>query len=200
MLPKTRAAIRRIVKDLKILGWCFDWGVHLLMSAYLTVALIFGWGKLVVNVILLLLTVAFLTVRSVERHKEVKWYDKWEEDKKQRRHKHLFQILSLLTKLFSLGVTVYGMVVSNQSSSSAMVVLTTLLIVLWFISAFLEIITLFVERESGLLLDGIYEDLDWVFRAARKVDEGKEAVEGFFHRFRPHRGKEEKNEEKKKEK
>ena len=182
MLKHTRAALRKIMKDFRILGWCLDWGVHLLMGAYLVVALILGWGNFIANIVLLTLTVGLLIVQGVERRKNVKWYDKWEEEKKQKHHRHLFQIFILLTKLFSLGVTLYGMAVSEKATSSLLTVLTTLLIILWFVSALVEVITLFAERDGELLMDGIYEDFDWFFQAAKKADEAKENAKGLFGR------------------
>lgn len=180
MLKHTRAALQKIMKDFRILGWCLDWGVHLLMGAYLLAAIILGWGNLIANAVLLALTAWLLIVQGVERRKNVKWYDKWEEKKKQKHHRHLFQIFILLTKLFSLGVTLYGMAVSEKATSSLLTVLTTLLIILWFISALVEVITLFLEREEELLMDGIREDFDWFFQAAKKADEAKENVKGLF--------------------
>ncbi len=156
MLDNTKKALAKIKRDLDIIKWFMEYGMHVLIAAYLTVAIVLQFGDFMVNVILLGLTGLFFIVSIVCGRKDLSQKDKT----LTKRTKHMLNVSLIVVKAYMLGSILYGMFIATSTVSPISIILTTLLIVCWVISVVVELVRLLFEREKDLLIESVKEDFN----------------------------------------
>lgn len=175
MLDYTRKAVSKIKKDFDIIKWIMEYGLNILMLIYLTVAIVFSFGNLIVNCTLLIITGLFLIFNIFYGKKELSKKQKKIAKKKRRALNHVLTICKIMVKAFSLGVALYGMYISSKSSPIT-IILTTLMLLMWCISVIIEIIKLIIDHEKEYLFDSIKQDFKWYYDAKQYIEEKTETV------------------------
>ena len=162
MFDYTRAAINKVINDFKKLGLGINFCAQGLTIAYLIYALCTNTGVLVANIILLSLSVAYLIffiyILKAEVKKEVK-----------RKVKEFYQWCKRGVKLFSIGVTAYGIVITNSNFDLISLLLLLFTIIGWILEFLFYLVCKFLEVEKQLLLDGIKADMDTYTKPFRSV-------------------------------
>lgn len=157
MLDYTLSAIDKIVKDLKRISYCFTLLMQLLYISYLIYAIAAPSGILAVNIVLCLLSVAYLIFYLITQGSE----------KKRVKHayyqtKRAFKWFKLAIKAFTLGIALYGIyaTVNEANITPLSVILTALMVVAWTLQVILEAVLFFIIKEKDLLLTAINADIE----------------------------------------
>lgn len=152
MLLYTRAALTKIVADLKRITFIYNIISPVITLAYLIYAAISGIGLIYINIALAALTaaqlIAYLTIRKNK--------------KALRQSKHIINRMKIATKAFSLGVAVYGIYIANEKTTVITIVFAAVNILTWLIQLALELISSYAEAQIELIIEGIKADFDSV--------------------------------------
>ncbi|MBQ7373455.1 MAG: hypothetical protein IJW64_02685 [Clostridia bacterium] len=99
MLDNTKQAWDRLKKDLNIIKYIFLYGFNSLLFLYYFVMVILQKGNVIANAILFGMTIASICV-SINLDKKGL---KKEEKRNLKRSKHLFSVVKIFTKAYTLG-------------------------------------------------------------------------------------------------
>lgn len=154
---------------------------NLIMVAYLIVAMIFGMGNLIVNGILIGITILIILVTIVLKDKK----SKKEVKKKKvikistvRKTIHFLNIIKIIVKTYTLGITLYGLYMAVAIVSPIAIISAIMSIILWIFSVVSEFITILLDS----LKDGFEKDKELFANlyekskeyAQEKISQGKE--------------------------
>ena len=189
MFDNTRYAFDKLKKDLRIISWIFTYGLNVVLIAYYIFALVADKGNLIANIILLCVTVLSIVLSII--YNKIKLTRRTKQGIK--KGKRFAKIVSLLTKAYILVCTLYAMYVATSDVNPIEIILATILILLWIISVFAEMASLFVEIEKNRILDGLKKDFEPVLKVkdaitdtVENVKDGievaKSKVVGFFNK------------------
>ena len=176
MLDYTRSVFAKTVEDLKSIAFYTALTLQILQVGYLIYALCVGLGILVANVILLLLTSAYLGFML---------YLHWGTvgKKLQSIMKTTYQWSKRAIKLFTLGISVYGLWITASETittkSLISIILLVFMLIAWVLEILFSLILMVVERRATLLLDAMKMDFEPVFKAKNFFDKirGREVEE-----------------------
>lgn len=168
----TRAAFRRLGRRIDALKWGMDYGVHIVMIAYLTLAMLMGWGRLLINATLMGLTIATLVYTIVYSRKDLSKKAKKQAKEDLKKFKRRLRVCSLFVKGVSFAVTLYGMASMSNNVLPINIVFTTLLLIVWIISAVTELTAWIIETEK--------EYFEKAFDYDRKFGEERDFVAGLI--------------------
>lgn len=192
MLKNTKDSIDKIKRDLTVIKWIIEYGLNILLVAYLAVAIILEWGNLYVNIALVAVAVGFMIANAIFGKNDLSKKEKKEAKQKLRSTKRVLRIVKIIIKAYSLGVSIYGMYVATSTVSPLSIILTTLLIVVWVISVIIEIIRIIFDYEKDRLFASMKKDFEWYFTAKqfvdntvdnvkKGVDDAKQTIKGFVN-------------------
>ena len=168
MLDYTKAVVQKIKSDFNALVALFQFATQVFYILYLVYALIKGTGHLWVNLVLLVLSLAFLGFSIAVKTGYLK-------SKKQtsRRVKTIFAWAKRVIKLYPIGLMVYTVYATTQSVDTMSVLLTALMIVGWVLGIVFELITYFLVSRFEMIMEGVKADF-----------EGVSKVTNFFKRLK----------------
>ena len=176
MLDYTKSVFAKTIEDLKSIAFYSALILQTLQLGYLIYALCVGLGILVANIILLLLTSAYLGFML---------YLHWGTvgKKLQSIMKTTYQWSKRAIKLFTLGISVYGLWITASETittkSLISIILLVFMLIAWVLEVLFSLILRVVERRASLLLDAMKMDFEPVFKAKNFIDKirGREVEE-----------------------
>lgn len=147
----TKAAFLKIWKDFKQIGFICNVATQALTITYLIYNLCVGSGLWFINALLL----AFATAYSIfffymlphEEKKEVK-----------KTVQRIYKWAKRLIKLFTIGVTVYGLFLAVDRLTPFSLILPVFTIVGWTLDILIEIICLVIESRLEYIFEGLAQD------------------------------------------
>ena len=165
MLDYTKMAIRQTVADLKRTDYIRNVATQIIYIVYLLYNLIAGAGYLALNIVLLIISAAyfvfFLLVTSFGKSPEGKALKK--------RGTAVYVWCKRLIKLFTLGLTVYGICTAVGHVSALSVILAALMIVGWCLQIIFEVLIRILTNRVNFILEGLEADLDQMLKPVRSV-------------------------------
>jgi hypothetical protein len=160
----TRAAINDTLSEIKAFVKVFGIVSSLIYIGYLAYALIVKTGNFYVNATLLAISTVYFIFSLFTSGKKGK------KMKMAKRITRRFAVWSkLLIKAYTLGVAVYGIVLSSGKSSTLSIILTVLMIVFWVIQLLAEIIVFYAERKVDVFVAAFSMDKEVVDKPMRAV-------------------------------
>lgn len=172
MLSNTKAAIGKMIDDIRAFSYYFSIAMQVIYFAYLLYAIGTDTGILWLNITLAGLSIAYFVFY-------VATYNKKESAIKQMKKsaRQLHRWCKLAGKTLTLCVMVYSIYATTEDVSPTSVILTALMVVAWVLQLLFSLVIGFLEKEKDLILEAIRKDMDPVTRPAR-------AVSGFFKKFK----------------
>ena len=166
MLDYTKAAIKKTVADFKLFLYAVGVVTQLISVGYLVYTLCTGVGVLVANVAMLAVSVAYLVFFLC-----VTEFGKSPDGKKQlkRAVKEIFSWCKRLIKLYTLGVTLYGLYVTTQNVSWLSVILSAFMVVGWVLEVVFHVVFRIVEFRVKFLIDGLEADVAQLLQPVKTV-------------------------------
>ena len=150
-LNQTKAAILKIWGDFKKVAFYCNVATQCLTVAYLVYALCAPSGLWYVNTVLLALAVSysafFLYMTKHETSKEFK-----------KIIKTTYKWAKRAIKLFTLGITVYGLFLAADYLTPLALILPTFTIVSWTLGILVELICAVIESRLDYVFEGLAED------------------------------------------
>ena len=167
MLDYTKAAIKKVVADLKHVNYIRVVATQCVYIAYLIYALVIARNVLllVLNGILLALALAyfafFLAMTSLGKAPDGKPV--------QKRVATVYRYSKLLAQLFNLGVMLYSVGSTAKNASVLSILFSALLIVAWVLQVIFEIILKYAVNKAHLLIEGLEADFEQATKPVRAV-------------------------------
>ncbi len=165
MLDYTKMAIKQTISDLKKTDYIRNVATQIIYIIYLIYTLIVHSGYLALNIVLLVLAtsyfVFFLTITSVGKTPEGK-------NVKSAGTK-VYVWCKRLIKLFTLGVTIYGICTAVEHVTALSVILAALMIVGWILQIVFEVLIKILTNRVNFILEGLEADLDNMLKPVRSV-------------------------------
>ncbi len=173
MFKHTRAAINDTLCEIKAFVKVFGIVSSLIYIGYLAYTLIVKMGNFYVNVTLLALSTAYFIFSLFTSGKKGK------KIKTAKRFTRRFAVWSkLLIKAYTLGVAVYGIVLSSGKPSTLSIILTVLMIVFWVIQLLAEIVVFYAERKVDVFVAAFSMDKEVVDKPVRAVSNFVKKITG----------------------
>lgn len=165
MLDYTKMAIKQTISDLKRTDYIRNVATQIIYIIYLVYTLIVGTGYLALNIILLVISISyfvfFLTMTSLGKTPEGKTVKK--------AGTRVYVWCKRLIKLFTLGLTVYGICTAAERVSALSVILAALMIVGWCLQIIFEVLIKILTNRVNFILEGLEADLDNMLKPVRSV-------------------------------
>lgn len=176
MLDYTRSVFIQTKEDLKKLGLLCSFALQSFQIFYLIYTLCIRSGILAANIALLVLSSAYFLVMV---------YVNWNETKKEIRKifKTIYRWGKRLIKLFTLGVSIYGLFITASEPTTVKTTVSIILLVFmllgWIFDLLLEILIRIVEKRGKLFLDALKMDIEPAYKAINLIQKlrGKEIKE-----------------------
>lgn len=151
MFDYTKAALNKILSDFRKIANGIKITTQLLSIAYLIYALCTGKRFWIANTVLLALSLGyFVFFFAVERQKCGKLL--------KRRVKEIYGWSKRSIKFLTIGITVYGLIVSKIEFDPLSFLLVVLMVIGWALELLFYIIIKFLEVEFALLMDAVKTD------------------------------------------
>ncbi len=167
MLEYTKAAGKRVWRNLKAIRFLFNVITQVFYIGYLLYAIKTDRGNFYVNLVLFLLSVAYFGFFSIAILYSVRRQLK-------RRVKLVFQWSKRLIKLVNLGIMVYALAYTTETSAVNLI-MTAFLCLCWISDLTVEILSILFRAWWRLVLDGL--ESDW-----QKMTKPLRSVKSFFRR------------------
>lgn len=168
MLDYTKAAIRQTLSDLKKTNYIRNVATQIIYIAYLIYVLIVQTGFLAANIVLLVLSAAylafFLIVTDAGKDPDGK---KFKDLKKN--GATVFVWSKRAIRLVTLGMTVYGICTTLERVTPFSIVLTAMMIVGWILQIVFEILIKILTNRVQFILEGLEADLDSLLKPVKTV-------------------------------
>lgn len=165
MLDYTKMAIKQTITDLKRTDYIRNVATQVIYIIYLIYTLIAGAGYLAANIVLLVLsvsyTVFFLTMTSCGKTPEGK--------NVKNAGTKIYVWAKRLIKLFTLGLTIYGICTAVEKVTPLSVILAALMIVGWILQIVFEVLIKILTNRVNFILEGLEADLDNMLKPVRSV-------------------------------
>ena len=162
MFDYTKSIFSKTVDDLKTIAFLFGLSLQIFQIGYLIYALCIGTGIVAANVILLIISSLYLLFML---------YVKWNDVKKATRKalKKVYRWSKRLIKLFTLGVSVYGLFITASApvtvKSLISIILLIFMLIAWILDVLFSLIILIIEKRKNLFFDAIKMDFEPVLKA-----------------------------------
>lgn len=151
MFDYTKAALNKILSDFRKIANGIKITTQLLSIAYLIYALCTGKRFWIANTVLLTLSLSyFVFFFAVERQKGRKQL--------KRRVKEIYGWSKRSIKFLTIGITVYGLIVSKIEFDPLSFLLVVLMVIGWALELLFYIIIKFLDAEFHLLMDAAKTD------------------------------------------
>lgn len=165
LLDYTKMAIKQTITDLKRTDYIRNVATQVIYIIYLIYTLIAGAGYLAANIVLLVLsvsyTVFFLTMTSCGKTPEGK--------NVKNAGTKIYVWAKRLIKLFTLGLTIYGICTAVEKVTPLSVILAALMIVGWILQIVFEVLIKILTNRVNFILEGLEADLDNMLKPVRSV-------------------------------
>ena len=165
MLDYTKMAIKQTIADLKRTDYVRNIITQLVYIFYLVYTLIVRTGYFAFNIALLALSVAylifFLVMTSCGKSPEGKQV--------KRVTTGIFVWCKRLIKLFTLGLTIYGICTAVEHVSAVSVILAALMIVGWLLQIVFEVLIKILTNRVTLITDALEADIDNIIKPFKTV-------------------------------
>lgn len=167
MFDYTRSVFTKTLNDLKKLAFLFAIGLQVLQIGYLVYALIIGSGVLAANIVLLAISTAYLVFIIYIHCNTIK-----KEMKKLL--KNIYRWSKRAIKLFTLGVSIYGLYITASDTitvkSLLSIVLLIFMLLAWVFDVLLSLVILLIEQRKNMFFDAMKMDFEPVFKAKNFFD------------------------------
>ena len=173
MFDYSRSVFVKTINDLKNIAFFSALSLQLFQLAYLIYALCIGSGIFVANVILLALTIAYLGFIL---------YIHWNTIAKKTKKilNNIYHWSKRLIKLFTLGVSVYGLYITASETVTAKsllsIILLVFMIIAWILELLFSILIIVLENRKDLFFNAMKMDIEPILKAKSFFDKitGKE--------------------------
>ena len=176
MFINTRAAIATIIKDLQKIGFGCFLIVQLLYIAFLSTSLFLGSGILIVNIILLIASIAYFVLRIVSYKIDFK-----NEKAIMKFGNASFRRIKIGTQIFTVFSMLYGFFIASEQQNSWSLVVMLATFLLCFVQILIECAIQFIENRKELLIDALKHDFEGFIKTAdffKKVRGDKDSIWG----------------------
>ena len=166
MLDSTRLMIQRTINEIKFFSCLATVAAQLVTIAYMIYACFTGSPLFVVNILLAVVSAAYLVVYIATygtTNREQKKVRSWLGDFNRR--------FKLIGSSIMLLVTIYGIYFSTVESSALTIIFATLSIILWILQVVIELVYSYVKYKSALFLDALRADFASIVEPVRKAGE-----------------------------
>lgn len=176
MLDYTKAAFRQTVKEFKIVDYIRNVLTQIVYIGYLTYSVIAKSGILPVNIFLLSLSavyfVFFLAVTKCGKETDPTL------KKVKNGGKTVFVWIKRIVRIFTLGVTVYGVCETVGNVNPFTIIFTSLMIVSWIMQILFEVLIKLLTAKISLIIDGMEADVDSITKPFKGVGNFFKKVSG----------------------
>lgn len=156
MLDYTKKVFTKTVEDLKMLAFICSLALQSFQIFYLIYALCTTSGILAANIALLVISAAYLVFMI---------YIRWKQTKKEIRRlfKTIYRWGKRLIKLFTLGVSVYGVYITYSQpatvSTTISVILLVFMLLAWVLDLLFEVTIRIAEKRGKMFFEAFKEDM-----------------------------------------
>lgn len=173
MLDYTKAAVAKIVDDLKRVGYIFNIVIQSLSIVYLVYAICVSAGILWANIALLTFSVVFFVFYLITHNKNGKQVRQI-----YKATKRACKWIKLSIRAFTLGIMMYSLYAATTHTTAVSVILTALMVVGWTLQVLLEIVLAFAESRFEILIAGIQADFENAIKPVQSVGNFLKKVTG----------------------
>lgn len=159
MFDYTKAAFNKMVDDIKRVAFIALIIVQALAIIFPLYSIIAQTGNLIVNIVLLAVSIAYLVFYIVTHNKDS---DKIKSTKK--KVKTVYKVVKFSAKTVSLGIAIYALLISTKEADLISLIIVALMIIGWILQISLELAYIFVKKRVSLLIDGIKADTQGVLK------------------------------------
>lgn len=176
MFDYTKSVFLKTLDDLKKLAFLFSLCLQIFQIGYLLYALIIGSGSLAVNIVLLVISVAYLVLIFYFYRNKIK-------NSTKQLLKNIYRWSKRVIKLFTLGVSIYGLYATASDvitlKSLISIMLLVFMLITWILDVLLSLVILVIERRKNMFFDAMKMDFEPVFKAKNFFDKvrGREVEE-----------------------
>ena len=165
MLDYTKVAYEKVSRDFKKGMFYFNLFSPIIYILYLVATLLTKREFFAINLILLIITTAYLVFFVCAT---------WMDAKKEIRNrvKKIYTCSKFILKFLILGILVYGIVLERGNPSALTILLTAISCITWVLGVVLEFVKMIASRWGILLFQGIKLDIEPVMNIVNKL-EGK---------------------------
>ena len=176
MFDYTKSVFLKTLDDLKKLAFLFSLCLQIFQIGYLLYALIIGSGSLAVNIVLLVISIAYLVLIFYFYRNKIK-------NSTKQLLKNIYRWSKRVIKLFTLGVSIYGLYATASDvitlKSLISIMLLVFMLITWILDVLLSLVILVIERRKNMFFDAMKMDFEPVFKAKNFFDKvrGREVEE-----------------------
>ena len=176
MFDYTKSVFNKTIEDLKSIAFFSALFLQIFQIGYLVYALCIGSGIMAANIVLLILSTAYLGFML---------YIQWQKTAKvtEKILKQIYHWSKRLIKLFTLGVSIYGLFITASDivtiKSLVSIILLVFMLIAWLFDVLFSLIVIVIERRTALFFDAMKMDFEPVFKAKNFIDKirGREVEE-----------------------
>lgn len=176
MFDYTKSVFNKTVEDLKSIAFFSALFLQIVQVGYLIYALCIGSGIVAANIVLLILSTAYLGFML---------YIHWQNVAKKTKKilKNIYRWCKRTIKLFTLGVSIYGLFITASETvtvkSLVSIMLLVFMLMAWLFNVLFSLIVMVIEKRTTLFFDAMKMDFEPVFKAKNFFDKirGKEVEE-----------------------
>ena len=176
MFDYTKSVFLKTLDDLKKLAFLFSLCLQIFQIGYLLYALIIGSGVLAVNIVLLVISIGYLVLIFYFYRNKIK-------NSTKQLLKNIYRWSKRVIKLFTLGVSIYGLYATASDvitlKSLISIMLLVFMLITWILDVLLSLVILVIERRKNMFFDAMKMDFEPVFKAKNFFDKvrGREVEE-----------------------
>ena len=154
MFDYTKTVIQKIKSDFNALVALFQFSTQVFYMLYLAYALIKGTGIWWINLLLLLLSIAFFVFSVLKKTGRL------QDKTKNKQVKRVYLWCKRIIKLYPIGLMVYTVYATTQNVDTLSVLLTALMIVGWVLGIVFELLTYFLVSRFEMIIEGVKADCE----------------------------------------
>lgn len=162
MLDYTKVAVNQIEKDVKTISFVASVVTQLIYIAYLVYTLFAKTGIFWVNLVLLVLSVAYTAFYIYATKQEMK-------NGVKRTIRMVYKRCKQLIRLYTLGIMVYGLCLAADNASPLSVVFAVLMLVSFVADILIELFAKYFVSRTDLLLEALKADFESATKPVRTV-------------------------------
>lgn len=159
MFSHTRAVFATTIEELKKLGYTFLLITQSLYIIFLIASISFGFGILVINILLLIASIIHLTLCIVSNK-----IDFENEEKIVTSGKKAYKYVKLGSQVFKIFSMLYGFFIASEQGSSLAIAYILITALFCIFQILIECITPIIKRKVELFVDAVKYDLEGVIK------------------------------------
>ena len=176
MLDYTKVAVRQMIDNFKKMGFILNLVLQIVYILYLTYAIITQRANLVVNIILLTISCAYLVFYLVVTRKgknpdgEIK--------KLKNGGRNVFKWTKLAIRAYALGVAIYGVCTTVEKVSEISVLLTAAMVAMWIFQIIFDVVYKIIESQFGMVIEGLEADIENLMKPVTSIKNAFKKLKG----------------------